>query len=186
MDLENEDVCACGKAGQQATLFDVDVKVRGNDEDLEEQIRQLVLTTLERRIVDGYRAGKRIIQIADESDITREAVSEVLVDVRNRCGLTRVELLRTQTAMSERVTAAALMRLIRDQQFKCAITGRLLTPETTALDHKVPRAKGGRHVLSNVWLVCREVNVAKGTMGMEEFVAMCSDVVTVHATPPPG
>lgn len=78
-----------------------------------------------------------------------------------------------------RISAKQVLELVNRQQFKCAISGRPLTPETASLDHIVPLASGGLHCLENVWVVDHQVNTAKGTLSLEEFVAMCRDV-TAH------
>lgn len=75
------------------------------------------------------------------------------------------------------------MDLVRRQHFKCAISGRTLTPETASLDHIVPLAAGGGHAIENVWVVDHQVNTAKGTLSFEEFVAMCRDVVAHQDRP---
>lgn len=75
------------------------------------------------------------------------------------------------------VTAKMIMRLIEQQGYRCAISGRELTPKTTSLDHIHPLSRGGAHGIANVWVVDHQVNSAKGTLTFQEFVAMCRDVV---------
>lgn len=72
--------------------------------------------------------------------------------------------------------AADLQSILETQRYKCALSGRTLTPENCTLDHRVPLARGGTHSIDNWHLVTDEVNRAKGTMTIEEFVAMCCDV----------
>lgn len=91
----------------------------------------------------------------------------------------------------ETVTGKQIMELIETQQYRCALSGRELTPETASLDHVIPLSRGGKHDISNLQVLDHQVNAAKGTMTMEEFTAMCGDVVARHATPvgtagPPG
>lgn len=74
------------------------------------------------------------------------------------------------------VTATMILRLVELQKFRCAISGRELTPQTASLDHIVPLSRGGEHDITNVWVVDHLVNSAKGSMTVEEFVAMCRDV----------
>lgn len=69
------------------------------------------------------------------------------------------------------------MRLLERQEFKCALTGRKLTPEDCSLDHIVPVSQGGNHTLDNVQLVCVEANMAKGTLSMQRFISLCRDVL---------
>jgi 5-methylcytosine-specific restriction endonuclease McrA len=60
------------------------------------------------------------------------------------------------------------------------MTGRVLAPETAALDHIVPRSRGGVSTMGNAQIVLTVVNQAKGTMTPEEFVQLCRDVVDWH------
>lgn len=82
------------------------------------------------------------------------------------------------------VTAKQILELVRQQGYRCAISGRELTPETASIDHIVPLANGGAHDLSNVWIVHHQVNTAKGTLSMEQFVELCRDVATHQINQP--
>lgn len=81
------------------------------------------------------------------------------------------------------VTAKAVMTLVERQDFRCAISGRELTPQTASLDHITPLARGGEHGITNVWVVDQQINSAKGTMTLDEFLAMCRDVVQHQNSP---
>jgi 5-methylcytosine-specific restriction endonuclease McrA len=76
----------------------------------------------------------------------------------------------------EKVTPNNIYRAIEAQQFLCPLTGERLEPSSASLDHIVPLSKGGKHEMSNVWIVSKTVNAAKGTMALEEFIAMCKAV----------
>ena len=69
-------------------------------------------------------------------------------------------------------TYRELMQLIEQQGYRCALTGKTLTPQTARLDHKVPVSEGGSHDVSNLHWVLDIVNTAKGTMGLYHFVGM--------------
>jgi 5-methylcytosine-specific restriction endonuclease McrA len=45
------------------------------------------------------------------------------------------------------------------------------TPDEATLDHVVPLGRGGRHVLSNVQLLCRKCNSEKGDTPPEYWIA---------------
>lgn len=63
---------------------------------------------------------------------------------------------------------------------KCYLTGRSIDlGESTsyALDHVVPKSKGGDNSLDNCEIACIEANQAKHKMSYEEFVQLCRDVV---------
>ena len=81
----------------------------------------------------------------------------------------------------ERISASHLRRLLEQQRYRCAMTGRQLTPSTASIDHCVPIARGGRHSPDNLQIVHKDVNAAKNTMTPEEFVAMCVEVAKYHA-----
>ena len=73
-----------------------------------------------------------------------------------------------------------LKKLLADQGYKCALSGRQMTAKTASLDHKHPISRGGSNEPSNVQFVVDEVNLSKGTMTNEEFIILCLDVVN-HA-----
>ena len=77
-----------------------------------------------------------------------------------------------------RITTSGLYDLIQSQGHRCALSGQQIEPDTAALDHKQPIEAGGKHVMENVWWLHKDVNAAKGTMTVEEFVAMCKRVAS--------
>lgn len=81
------------------------------------------------------------------------------------------------SAKPETVKAKELMSMIEAQEFKCAYSGRTLTPETASVDHKIPVSRGGGHGIENIAIVDLQVNRAKSSMTVEEFVAVCREVV---------
>lgn len=99
-------------------------------------------------------------------------------EVNGQCPPTR--------AKSSSLTARQALEMVERQQYCCAISGRPLTPETAALDHIVPVARGGQHTAENVWVVDAQVNAAKGTLTMEEFLAVCRDVANGPAASNPS
>lgn len=79
---------------------------------------------------------------------------------------------------AETVACGDVMRLLQAQGYRCALSGRTLTPETAALDHIVAISRGGEHCIANAQVLHRDVNRAKGVMSTEDFVALCRDVVS--------
>lgn len=75
------------------------------------------------------------------------------------------------------VTTANVLRLLECQQYRCALTGRQLAPDTASLDHVVPVRCGGEHVVENAQVLHKDVNRAKTTMTSEEFIQLCHEVV---------
>jgi 5-methylcytosine-specific restriction endonuclease McrA len=75
------------------------------------------------------------------------------------------------------VSTENVMCLLEHQHYRCALTGRWLTPQTAALDHIMPIRRGGEHVIENTQVLHKDVNRAKGSLTSEEFRAMCHEVV---------
>lgn len=86
-----------------------------------------------------------------------------------------------RTAGDKPASTKEILSLLYQQGFRCAYTGEVLTPETTAGDHKIPVSRGGGHSIKNIALVKREVNTAKHTLTVEEFVLMCKKVAAHFA-----
>jgi len=79
---------------------------------------------------------------------------------------------------SGRITVASVLQLVEAQGYRCAMTGRSLSPETASLDHIVPVRLGGGHVVENVQVLHKDVNRAKSTLTNDEFIRLCRDVVS--------
>jgi len=75
------------------------------------------------------------------------------------------------------VSTENVLRLLEYQQYRCALTGRELTPETAALDHIIPIRCDGRHLIENTQVLHKDVNRAKGSLTNKEFIRMCHEVV---------
>ena len=74
------------------------------------------------------------------------------------------------------VSTTNVLALLERQGYRCALTGRRLTPETAALDHIVPLRFGGEHVIENTQVLHKDVNRAKNSMTNVEFARMCEEV----------
>lgn len=74
------------------------------------------------------------------------------------------------------VTTSTVLGLLERQGYRCALTGRQLTPETAALDHIIPIKYGGEHVIENTQVLHKDVNRAKNSMTNVEFAQMCEEV----------
>jgi CRISPR/Cas system Type II protein with McrA/HNH and RuvC-like nuclease domain len=63
---------------------------------------------------------------------------------------------------------------------KCYLTGRdidLSNSRSYHLDHIIPISKGGDNSLENCGLACRNANLAKSDMSLNEFYQLCEDVI---------
>lgn len=76
-----------------------------------------------------------------------------------------------------KVTTKSLRDLLDYQKYRCALTNIAITPDTVALDHIVPIAKGGADDMTNVQLVHTTVNTMKGSLDQDEFIRWCRLIV---------
>jgi len=81
------------------------------------------------------------------------------------------------------VSIENVLRLLEHQQYRCALTGRNLTPETAALDHIVPIRVGGDHLIENTQALHKDVNRAKGSLTSDEFIGLCREVTQQSGVP---
>jgi 5-methylcytosine-specific restriction endonuclease McrA len=66
--------------------------------------------------------------------------------------------------------------MIQAQEYRCALSGMKITPETARIDHKIPVSAGGGDEIENLQWVHQEVNRMKGTLDNEEFLDICRKV----------
>lgn len=75
------------------------------------------------------------------------------------------------------INPSNILRLLEWQEYRCALTGRPLTPGSASLDHIVPVRDGGEHTIENVQVLHKDINRAKSTLAYEQFVQLCREVV---------
>ena len=75
------------------------------------------------------------------------------------------------------ISTGSVLQMLEGQRYRCALSGRGLTPQTAALDHIVPVRCGGEHVGENAQILHKEVNRAKGSLTNAEFLDLCREVV---------
>lgn len=76
----------------------------------------------------------------------------------------------------DKVSRKELMRLVKSQEFRCALSGLEITPESSELDHIIPYSKGGKHEINNVQWLDKSINRMKGTLSNVEFIDLCKKV----------
>ena len=85
----------------------------------------------------------------------------------------------TNSRPTGKLTPKKLKQLLEHQEYRCALTGRPLSPENCQIDHIVPKRDIDPELIDlceNLQLVVEEVNRAKNTLGNDEFIAICRDV----------
>jgi 5-methylcytosine-specific restriction endonuclease McrA len=61
----------------------------------------------------------------------------------------------------------------------CYLSGRKIDLTDTGayhLDHIIPFSKGGKSDFDNIGVTCKEANIAKSTLSIEDFILLCVDV----------
>jgi len=76
----------------------------------------------------------------------------------------------------DRASVKEIVSLVEKQDFRCALSGVELAPETSSLDHKHPVSLGGTDEIDNLQWLDANVNRAKGNMPNEDFILMCKRV----------
>ena len=103
------------------------------------------------------------------------------VGAEDRIGLQKPQ---RQAAKAKPATPTQLMEKLESQSFRCGLSGRELAPETATLDHIVPVSEGGTDEIHNLWWIHVDLNRCKGTLPLDEFIALCRSVVTSNPRHP--
>jgi 5-methylcytosine-specific restriction endonuclease McrA len=73
-----------------------------------------------------------------------------------------------------------LYELLEEQDYRCALTGKELSPDDVALDHIVPISNGGDFSIANSQLVSKAANRAKHTLSQDDFIELCKSVAATQ------
>lgn len=76
----------------------------------------------------------------------------------------------------EPATAKQLKNKLIANDYRCALSGLRLSPETVNVDHIIPVSDGGSDSINNLQLLDSRINQMKGTLSQEEFIELCSRV----------
>jgi len=138
------------------------------------------LTERQREYVDAFKRLGSTRAVADEFAVTQQTVQVQLNQAAKNNGmqsltewLPKEMIARSKRSKTGKASASELMQLIDTQEYRCALSGVLLTPETSSLDHKTPISSGGSDAIDNLQWVSNEVNRAKGSMNQDAFIEMC-------------
>jgi hypothetical protein len=122
-------------------------------------------------------------KVARDFEVTRETVAWHLTEQSRAHGFgglneakMHFRFKKAGVDSESKASATALRTILEMQDYKCALSGKRLTPEIAVLDHKIPLSRGGTNDASNLQWLDKEVNRAKGSMDCDEFVAMCKAV----------
>ena len=87
----------------------------------------------------------------------------------------RVQVIRG--CRSKFATKEWLLSKLEEQSHKCALTGRPITIFDLEVDHIIPRTEGGGDELTNLQLVYRAANAAKGALSQDSLIDLCADIL---------
>jgi hypothetical protein len=173
MPTGEQDECRCAIR----TEGELEKEVRFRCKEHAESFRQL--THRQQVYIEIYMRTGSPKQVAKEMGLSGSVsgVCKRLTAIAQQMGLSGLRCLGVQKeSTSQSATASQLMKKIKSQGFRCALSGIKLTPETSHQDHIVPLSNGGTNHIDNIqWLDAR-VNKAKGTMSQAEFIQMCHQV----------
>jgi hypothetical protein len=77
-----------------------------------------------------------------------------------------------------------LLDCLKQQNYRCALSGWELTPDTAQIDHKDPVSKGGKTEISNLQWLHEKINRMKGAMTMDEFLKVCRLIASSNPPTP--
>ena len=143
----------------------------------EESEVEASLTERQAAFLTEYRRHKTARKAAHALGVTEDTAQKHLRLVAKKLGFSCIrDIIANEIEPSQRATAGELMQKLKEQEYKCALTGQDLVPEKSQLDHIVPRKKGGSDRKDNLQWVTSKVNRMKGSMSNEEFIRICGNV----------
>lgn len=148
---------------------------------------ETTLTERQAAFLAAYRTSKSTRKAAAALGVAEDTARNQLRNVARKLGFASIkDIIANEVTPKDRATSGELMQLLKEQGFRCALTGQELTPEKAQLDHIVPRKKGGSDRKENLQWVTSKVNRMKGSMSNDEFVRICGTVwrKAMSAKPP--
>jgi hypothetical protein len=140
------------------------------------------ITARQKEYLEAYRKAGSAAKAALLLGVSVDSAERALQKVAHAYGYSSIRKLIDKSAecnsrAEKKEIAKGLMRLIKSQEYRCALSGEKLTPNTAELDHIKPRSKGGSDELQNLQWLDRRINRMKGQMKNDEFIAVCRRVV---------
>lgn len=82
-----------------------------------------------------------------------------------------------QQKPSYKFAAKDFYTLLDKQGYRCALSGRELTPENTDAEHILPLDQGGNHTPDNIYLVVRDAARPKRHLTESQMIELCYDIL---------
>jgi hypothetical protein len=140
---------------------------------LQEHEMEATLTERQKVYLDSYRRCGTTAKTALDMGVSRDTTAKQLSHIAKQLGFSDIRDVVQQNRTKEKARSSDLINLIKSQDFKCALTGVELTPDTASLDHRLPRKHGGSDAVGNLQWILDDVNRMKGSLTQEEFIRLC-------------
>lgn len=111
----------------------------------------------------------------DQRSVTWEDVGAAMESKAKQQGVKPQETNEAK-GRDEEITGKALFLMLQRMDYRCALSGVVLDPDESSLDHIKPLSRGGEHVMENVVFVHSTINRMKGEMTADEFIGWCRKV----------
>jgi DNA-binding CsgD family transcriptional regulator len=151
--------------------------------DTKEHEMEATLTERQAAYLEAYRKGGSSSKAAVIMGVTRDTASSQLSTIAKKLGFTDIRDVVQTRVTKDKASGRELLKLIQEQDYKCALSGVDLTPSTANLDHKIPRKNGGSDSIVNLQWLSYEVNRMKGSMDQDEFIRLCGLIYEKSKTP---
>jgi len=67
--------------------------------------------------------------------------------------------------------------MLEQQGYRCALTRRELTPETTTAEHKILLSEGGKHEIENIYLISKDAAKLKRSMSENQMAELAFEIL---------
>lgn len=85
--------------------------------------------------------------------------------------------METKAKSTYKFMAKDFYEMLEKQEYRCPLTGRELTPDTTTAEHRIPLHDGGNHEKDNIYLINKEVGRIKRYMTEAEVLRLAFDII---------
>jgi 5-methylcytosine-specific restriction endonuclease McrA len=143
------------------------------------------LTERQEEYLNAYRKEGSISSVAIVLGVANGTAEDNLRFIAKKLGMKKTkELLsgiqegtaQRKSRVGVRATVDDLLTLIKKQEYRCALSGSVLSANNASCDHIIPVSLGGSDEIDNLQWVDPQINKAKGSMTNEDFIRMCQRV----------
>lgn len=165
----------------QTSLFEMEAtgntglgsEVQSNIRKLKKKEKEKEVTEKQKQYVDIFQKTGTVAKTAEVMGVTKETARDQLREAAKRLGFNSASELIGENKRKRDTSSKDLMQLLKRQEFRCALSGKKLTPDTAELDHILPRSNGGTNAIINLQWLDKRINRMKGQMTQEEFIECC-------------